>query len=146
MARTKQTARHNLDAARKAAGPPVGKKLLDPRAPKSIGIKVFERQRDKKKRVRPSKTALAQIRQYQKTTELLIRKLPFNRLCREVLQNCSEKVERFQSSALLALQEATESYAVTLFEDTNLCTIHRKAVTVTVKDIQLARRIRGECK
>jgi histone H3 len=51
---------------------------------------------------------------------------------------------RFQSVALLALQEATEAYLVGLFEDTNLCAIHAKRVTIMPKDIQLARRIRGE--
>ncbi len=51
---------------------------------------------------------------------------------------------RFQSSAILALQEASESYLVSLFEDTNLCAIHAKRVTIMPKDMQLARRIRGE--
>ena len=51
---------------------------------------------------------------------------------------------RFQSQAILALQEATESYLVGLFEDTNLCAIHAKRVTIMPKDLQLARRIRGE--
>jgi histone H3/H4 len=51
---------------------------------------------------------------------------------------------RFQSSAVLALQEAAEAYLVGLFEDTNLAAIHAKRVTIMPKDIQLARRIRGE--
>jgi len=51
---------------------------------------------------------------------------------------------RFQSTAILALQEATEAYLVGLFEDTNLCAIHAKRVTIMPKDIQLARRIRGD--
>ena len=51
---------------------------------------------------------------------------------------------RFQSHAVLALQEAAEAYLVGLFEDTNLCAIHAKRVTIMPKDIQLARRIRGE--
>ena len=51
---------------------------------------------------------------------------------------------RFQSAAIMALQEAAEAYLVTLFEDTLLCAIHAKRVTVMPKDMQLARRIRGE--
>ncbi|RWW28394.1 hypothetical protein GW17_00007141 [Ensete ventricosum] len=79
----------------------------------------------------------SEIRKYQKSTELLIRKLPFQRLVREIAQD-------FKSHAVLALQEAAEAYLVGLFEDTNLCAIHAKRVTIMPKDIQLARRIRGE--
>jgi histone H3 len=67
------------------------------------------------------------------------------------LKNCSHPPVvfvqtdlRFQSHAVLALQEAAEAYLVGLFEDTNLCAIHAKRVTIMPKDIQLARRIRGE--
>ncbi|CAG2200479.1 H2A [Mytilus edulis] len=89
-------------------------------------------------------TALSQkIRRYQKSTELLIRKLPFQRLVREIAQDFKTDL-RFQSSAVMALQEASEAYLVGLFEDTNLCAIHAKRVTIMPKDIQLARRIRGE--
>eukprot|EP00095_Tigriopus_kingsejongensis_P009616 maker-scaffold328_size205007-snap-gene-0.13 protein:Tk09616 transcript:maker-scaffold328_size205007-snap-gene-0.13-mRNA-1 annotation:"histone -like" len=84
-----------------------------------------------------------QIRRYQKSTELLIRKLPFQRLVREIAQDFKTDL-RFQSSAVMALQEASEAYLVGLFEDTNLCAIHAKRVTIMPKDIQLARRIRGE--
>ena len=80
---------------------------------------------------------------YQKSTELLIRKLPFQRLVREIAQDFKTDL-RFQSTAVLALQEASEAYLVGLFEDTNLCAIHAKRVTIMPKDIQLARRIRGE--
>jgi histone H3 len=79
----------------------------------------------------------------QKSTELLIRKLPFQRLVREIAQDFKTDL-RFQSQAVLALQEAAEAYLVGLFEDTNLCAIHAKRVTIFPKDIQLARRIRGE--
>ncbi|XP_030382596.1 histone H3.3 [Scaptodrosophila lebanonensis] len=78
-----------------------------------------------------------------KSTELLIRKLPFQRLVREIAQDFKTDL-RFQSSAVMALQEASEAYLVGLFEDTNLCAIHAKRVTIMPKDIQLARRIRGE--
>ena len=101
-------------------------------------------------RYRPGTVALKQIRQYQKSTELLIRKLPSQRLVREIAGDSQiitsplcGKV-RFQSAAVMALQEAAEAYLVGLFEDTNLCAIHAKRVTIMPKDIQLARRIRGE--
>ena len=94
-------------------------------------------------RYRPGTVALREIRKYQKSTELLIRKLPFQRLVREISQDFKTEL-RFQSSAILALQESAEAYLVGLFEDTNLCAIHAKRVTIMPKDIQLARRIRGE--
>ena len=94
-------------------------------------------------RYRPGTKALREIRKYQKSTDLLIRKLPFQRLVREIAQEFSTDL-RFQSTAILALQEASEAYLVGLFEDTNLCAIHAKRVTIMAKDIQLARRIRGE--
>jgi len=94
-------------------------------------------------RYRPGTVALREIRRYQKSTELLIRKLPFQRLVREIAQDFKTDL-RFQSSAIGALQEATEAYLVSLFEDTNLSAIHTKRVTIMPKDIQLARRIRGE--
>ena len=104
----------------------------------------------KRYRYRPGTVALKQIRQYQKSTELLIRKLPFQRLVREIA--CDTDVihsplcgkVRFQSAAIMALQEASEAYLVGLFEDSNLCAIHAKRVTIMPKDIQLARRIRGD--
>jgi len=94
-------------------------------------------------RYRPGTVALREIRRYQKSTDLLIRKLPFQRLVREIAQDFKSDL-RFQGSAVLALQEAAEAYLVGLFEDTNLCAIHAKRVTIMPKDIQLARRIRGE--
>ena len=104
----------------------------------------------KRYRYRPGTVALKQIRQYQKSTELLIRKLPFQRLVREIASD-SEVIKsplcgkvRFQSAAIMALQEATEAYLVGLFEDSNLCAIHARRVTIMPKDIQLARRIRGK--
>ncbi|KAK6803659.1 hypothetical protein RDI58_001443 [Solanum bulbocastanum] len=87
--------------------------------------------------------ALREIRKYQKSTELLIRKLPFQKLVREIAQDFKKDL-RFQSSVVAALQEAAEAYLVGLFEDTNLCAIHAKRVTIMPMDIQLARRIRGE--
>merc|ERR1712106_1056174 len=105
-------------------------------APSTGGVK-------KPHRYRPGTVALREIRRYQKSTELLIRKLPFQRLVREIAQDFKTDL-RFQSAAIGALQEASEAYLVGLFEDTNLCAIHAKRVTIMPKDIQLARRIRGE--
>ena len=105
-------------------------------APATGGVK-------KPHRFRPGTVALREIRRYQKSTELLLRKLPFQRLVREISQDYKTDL-RFQSSAVMALQEASEAYLVGIFEDTNLCAIHAKRVTIMPKDIQLARRIRGE--
>ncbi|KAL3146538.1 5-hydroxytryptamine receptor 4 [Trebouxia sp. C0010 RCD-2024] len=161
MARTKQTARKSTGG--KAPRKQLATKAARKSAPTTGGVK-------KPHRYRPGTVALREIRKYQKSTELLIRKLPFQRLVREIAQDfktgvCHASVAafgcqhvrnslnvvafvcadlRFQSSAVLALQEAAEAYLVSLFEDTNLCAIHAKRVTIMPKDIQLARRIRGE--
>ncbi|ROT68958.1 hypothetical protein C7M84_012813 [Penaeus vannamei] len=104
---------------------------------------VYRRQKAPRKQLAtgstPGTVALREIRRYQKSTELLIRKLPFQRLVREIAQDFKTDL-RFQSSAVMALQEASEAYLVGLFEDTNLCAIHAKRVTIMPKDIQLARR------
>ena len=120
------------------------------RAAKKSGQKAPTGGVKKHYRYRPGTVALKQIRRYQKTTELLIRKLPFQCLVREIA--CDTDVirsplcgkVRFQSAAIMVLQEASEAYLVGLFEDSNLCAIHAKRVTIMPKDIQLARRIRGE--
>jgi len=88
--------------------------------------------------------ALREIRQYQNSTDLLIRRLPFARLVREIQQGLSRQSYSWQASAILALQEAAEAHLVSLFEDCNLCAIHAKRVTIMPKDMQLARRIRGQ--
>eukprot|EP00961_Rhodomonas_salina_P279054 3769606-Rhodomonas_salina.2 len=94
-------------------------------------------------RFRPGTVALREIRRYQRSTDLLIRKLPFQRLVREVARDFKTDL-RFQSHAIMALQEASETYLVSLFQDTNLCAIHAKRITIMPKDLRLARRIRGE--
>ena len=94
-------------------------------------------------RYRPGSLALQEVRYYQERSNLLIRKLPFQRLVREIAQTLKQDV-RFRSAALMALQEACEAYLICLFEDTNLCAIRAKRVTIMPKDIQLARRIRGK--
>ncbi|XP_048476944.1 histone H3-like [Rhincodon typus] len=134
IARTKQTARKSTGG--KAPRKQLATKAARKSAPATGGVK-------KPHRYRPGTVALREIRRYQKSTELLIRKLPFQRLVREIAQDFKTDL-RFQSSAVMALQEASEAYLVGLFEDTNLCAIHAKRVTIMPKDIQLARRIRGE--
>ena len=127
---TPAQARKNVAKANQAAQQNLGN------PPKTGGLK-------RPMRYRPGTVALREIRRYQKTTELLIRKLPFSRLVREVTQDFKTDL-RFQAQAIMALQEAAEAYLVGLFDDTNLCAIHAKRVTIMPKDMQLARRIRGE--
>lgn len=100
----------------------------------------------KKRRNKRGTVALREIKKLQKSTDLLMRKLPFARLVREIVQEefGNEAEYRWQSVAILALQEASEAYLVHLLEDTNLCAIHAKRVTIMQKDIHLARRLRGE--
>jgi histone H3 len=136
MARTKQT-------AKKTTGGKAPRKQLATKAVRQQPARQAGHAIRKAHRYRPGTVALREIRKYQKGTELLIRKLPFQRLVREIAQEFKNDL-RFQSTALLAMQEAAEAYLVGLFEDTNLCAIHAKRVTIMPKDIQLARRIRGE--
>lgn len=136
MARTKQTARKSAGGG-KAPRKQIPTKAARKGAPAAAGgVK-------KPHRFRPGTVALREIRRFQKSTELLIRKLPFQRLVREIAQDFKTDL-RFQASAVAALQESAEAYLVGLFEDTNLCAIHAKRVTIMPKDMQLARRIRGE--
>ena len=134
MARTKQTARKSTGG--KAPRKQLATKAARKSAPATGGVK-------KPHRYRPGTVALREIRRYQKSTDLLIRKLPFSRLVREITWNFKKDC-RYTSPAILANQEASEAYLVGLFEDTNLCSIHAKRVTIMPKDIQLSRRIRGE--
>ena len=135
MARTKQTARKTTSG--KAPKKALAQKAARKTAPARGGVK------KRKRRLRPGQGCLREIKKYQKSTALLLRRMPFQRLVREVASEFNDSL-RFQASALVALQEATEAYLVGLFEDTNLCCIHAKRVTIMSKDIQLARRIRGD--
>ena len=147
MARTKQTARKSTGG--KGVRKQLATKAAKKSAPTAGGIK-------KPHKYRPGTVALRDIRKYQKSTDLLIRKAPFQRLVREIAQDIQEELEnekwfvhgrggyRFQSTAVLAFQEASEAYLTGLFEDANLCAIHAKHVTIMPKDIQLAMRIRGQ--
>ena len=132
MARTKQT-------AGKSTGGKQPRKTLATKAArrnKPTGVK-------RPHRYRPGTVALREIRRFQKSSDLLVRKLPFQRLVREIAMDFKTDL-RFRKSGMLALQEASDSYVVGLLEDTNLLAIHAKRVTIKPKDIQLCRRIRGE--
>lgn len=125
------------------------KKYANPLLAKKVAAKHklhLPRERKKPRRYRPGTAALREIRRYQRSTDLLIAKAPFQRVVRQISEGLSTggKCYRFQSSAVQALQEASENYLVHLFEDANLCAIHANRVTIQAKDIQLARRIRGE--
>ncbi|XP_062264107.1 histone H3-like [Platichthys flesus] len=126
------------NAARKSTGGKAPRKQLATKAAsKGVlatgGVKKLHR-------YRPGTVALREIRRYQKSTELLIRKLPIQHLVREIAQDFKTNL-RFQSSGVMAVQEASEAYLVSLFKDTNLCAIHTKRVIIMPKDIKLARRI-----
>ena len=134
MARTKRTARKSTGS--KAPRKQLATKAASESAPATVRV-------NKPHRYRPGVVALREIRRYQKSTELLIRKLPFHRLVREIARGLLTDLW-FQGSAVRALQEASEAFLVSLFEDADLCAKHAKRVTVLPKDVRLARRIRGE--
>ena len=132
MARTKHT------SARKTTGGKAPRKQLAAKAARKTaaaagGIK-------KSHKYRPGTVALRDIRKYQKTTELLIRRAPFLKLVREVASKHEPGV-RFQQAAVTALQEAAEAYIVNVFEDTNAACIHAKRVTIMRRDMELANRL-----
>jgi histone H3 len=134
MARTMQTACKSTGG--KAPHKMLATKAVCKSAPASGRIK-------KPHHYHPGTVALRKIRRYKKSTEFLLCKAPFQRLVREITQGHKADV-RFQSSALRASQEASEAYLVGLFEDSNLCAIHAKRVTIMSKDIQLTQQIRRE--
>ena len=131
MAATKETIR-----SKKVIAPKSAKKAK--KAASASGAAV-----SKSRRFRPGTVALREIRRFQRGTELLLRKAPFQRLVREIATSHKEGL-RFQASAVAAIQEATESYVVSLLSDTNLCALHTRRVTIMPRDVQLARRLRGE--
>uniref|UniRef100_A0A915AQF2 Histone H2A/H2B/H3 domain-containing protein n=1 Tax=Parascaris univalens TaxID=6257 RepID=A0A915AQF2_PARUN len=117
--------------SRSGGAPRFGKKAIEG------GIRV-----DRKRHYRPGVKALREIREFQKTTELLIRRAPFGRLIREITMQLAPKSDlRYQLAALGALQEAAEAFLVQLFEKSFLCTIHARRVTLMPRDMQLVLRI-----
>ncbi|DBB13648.1 hypothetical protein WJX82_005690 [Trebouxia sp. C0006] len=144
MARTKQTARKSTGGKTNrliSAKTSAKKKIVKPSA-RHTPVNT-ERA---KRRVRKGTVALREIRQYQRSTELLIRQAPFQRLVREITESVSPEKndKRWQVAAVAALQEAAEVFLVSMLEDSNLCAIHAGRVTIMPKDMQLARRLRGE--
>lgn len=144
MARTKQPSRKATHQGSLNVNP-VRQQLAAKKARKTIthyagGVK-------KPHKYRPGTVALREIRRYQKSTDLLLRKAPFQRVVREITIDSGKDLKgvdvRFQSTALLALQEMAEAFLVRLFEDSNWCCLHAKRVTIMAKDMQLARRLQG---
>ncbi|KAG8854488.1 centromeric DNA-binding histone H3-like protein cse4 [Serendipita sp. 411] len=140
--------------ARKSTGGKAPKKTVPGQqaGPAGRGQRQAEGAPVRRRRYRPGMLALKEIRSFQRSTDLLLAKLPFTRVVREISMemmtgngnyDAGNAALRWQTSALLALQEAAEAYLIHLFEDANLCAIHAKRVTIMQKDIQLARRIRG---
>ena len=136
MARTKQT-------ARKDQGGKAPRRIFNTKNPGLIKAQRTAKKgktgysEPKKQRFRPGTVALQEIRRYQKNTDLLIRKLPFQCLVREIIFKHKQDY-RLAAAAVAALQEAAEDYLIGLFKDTNFCAIHAKRVTIMPKDIQLA--------
>jgi histone H3 len=142
MARCKQTACKSTGG--KAPREQLYTNAARRNAPKTGGIK-------KPHQYCPGTVALRKIRHYQKSTDLLIRKMPIQCLAREVLQDLQNpiigvrnNVSRFQAMSLFSMQESVEAFSVGLFEDANLCAIHTRRVTIMPKDMQLSLQIRGE--
>ena len=133
--------------AKKTAKPKAIKSSQSPKkaskSPKKSQKPAASQAGDKKRRFKPGTLALREIKRYQKSTDLLLPRAPFQRLVREIT-GVHDPDLRFQAQALIALQEAAEAYLVGIFEDTQLCAIHAKRVTVQKKDMELARRIRGD--
>lgn len=131
MAWTKQTA-----VKAKSSKRALGSKKAKKSASGSSGMK-------KSFRWRPGTVALREVRKLQKSTDLLVQKAPFSRLVREVAESHKAGL-RFQASAVAAIQEATESFVVSLLSDANLTALHANRVTAMPRDLQLVRRLRGE--
>ena len=143
---TQQLAQMAAEAGPSALGEEPAQRKLHPtirsKAPRKEFLKAGKVKKTRK--YQPGTVALREIRQYQKSTELLIQKLPFSQLVHEITQEVGKTDMRFQGSAIICLQEGAEAFLVSLLEDANLCTIHAKMVTIMPKDIQLACHIWGE--
>lgn len=111
----------------------------DPQLPKVAGKKIR-----RKRRVRQGVKALREIRRYQQSTDLLLKRAPFQRLVREISQDYYDGELRFSRNGLIALQEGAESYLTELFNHSNLISLQHGGVTLKAADMKLARFIRGE--
>ena len=98
-------------------------------------VKMDKEKGEKIKRTRRGLKALQEIKKYQSSTELLIWRLPFQRVVKEIIQNIREDLQ-LQSMVIMALQEAGETFLIGLLEQSNLCTLHTKQVTIMPKDVQ----------
>ena len=136
----KSKAAAKAKAATKMSAKVGGKNAIKKTAPAAGGMKADGK---RKLRFKPGTVTLREIKKYQKSADMLLPRAAFQRLVRAVCTEMDHSL-RFQSQALHALQEASEAYVVGLFEDTNLCAIHARRVTVQKKDMDLARRIRGD--
>lgn len=144
MTRTKQTAvKSSAVGPVKLASASKAPRAYRPQSSPAVAADAVAGVKQRKPhRFRAGTVALREIRRYQKSTDLLLKKLPFQRLVKEIFQDYGEF--RLQKTACEALQEAAEQYLTGLFVDSNLCAIHGKRVTIMPKDVQLSRRIRGE--
>lgn len=133
-AQTKQTAVKSKAAPKRALGAKKGKKSAGGSG--GAGLK-------KAFRWKPGTVALRQVKRLQKSTELLVARAPFSRLVREIAESHKAGL-RFQSSAVAAIQEATEAFVISLLSDANLTALHANRVTALPRDLQLVRRLRGE--
>ena len=145
MPKTKVAAQANTanKKAAKISGKAKASKAIKKTGPAAGGVKNAEKKDAKPRRFKAGTVALREIKRYQKSNDLLLPRAPFMRLVKVITEETDHQL-RFQSQAIQALQEATEAYIVGLFEDTNLCAIHAKRQTVMKKDMELARRIRGD--
>ena len=146
MPKTKVAAQANAAAASKTAkisGKSKASKAIKKTGPAKGGAKTAEGDAKKNRRFKAGTVALREIKRYQKSMDNLLPRASFMRLVKHIATDMDHQL-RFQSQAIQALQEATEAYIVALFEDTNLCAIHAKRQTVMKKDMELARRIRGD--
>ena len=135
MARTKAVAKAAMAAGKTPRNAVLATKVAQ------TAVKGPPRHKAKKPhRWRPGVAALREIRRMQKTTDLLVRKMPFARLAREVAQEFKTDA-RYSSTGILATQEAAEAFLVGRHEHANLCAIHAKRVTTMPKDMELARRL-----
>ncbi|GME75542.1 unnamed protein product [Ambrosiozyma monospora] len=149
---TRQQRRGNRTGRQTTAAAPARRANATPNRRASTGLErnqpgdpVATLQRLKPRRRTPNgMRALREIRKFQKSTDLLLRKLPFARLVREIVQNEFPEAHRWQSVAIMALQEASEAYLVHFLSDVNECAIHAKRVTIMPKDVFLAKKLRGE--
>ena len=137
--KVKSTGKPRQTVGGKTPRNPIPTKATHKAKPTTSGVK-------KPHRYKPGMVALCEICHFQRSTELLIAMLPFQRLVCKIAQDLKKPYHvfdlRFQSAAMFALQEVAEAYLVWFFDDTNLCAIHAKQQTIMLKDMVLVQRMR----